>query len=355
MLYTHTLALLDKLDRPRAFYESFISQCMHVTMPNGKLDIYMMRTPRSLSELEHTVRELYAISREKAGVEPHRESIEVTVLIDGLDLERKRKMKWEVIAAPQHSFGLPKLFRSLMADSTVIQTLPVLLIKGEEEYMRERADIPLSRLQEHEPKLRTTISNPGNQFLDDVEEKEQLRLLQESEENEKVQEEHAFRANIANSQYSTVAVGGTFDHLHAGHKVLLTIGGFLARDRLIIGITGPELLRNKQYAEALQPFPSRKDAVLQFMKYVFPSLEVETEMISDIYGPTATIEDIQALVLSAETREGGQTINTLREEKGWNTLDIIEIQLVGGSEAEPEKLSSTYLRKVELARRKASL
>lgn len=38
--------------------------------------------------------------------------------------------------------------------------------------------------------------------------------------------------------YGTVVLGGTFDHLHAGHKVLLTMAVWLAQDRLIVGITG---------------------------------------------------------------------------------------------------------------------
>lgn len=37
--------------------------------------------------------------------------------------------------------------------------------------------------------------------------------------------------------YNVVALGGTFDHLHAGHKVLLTMGIFLAVKKLIIGVS----------------------------------------------------------------------------------------------------------------------
>ena len=36
----------------------------------------------------------------------------------------------------------------------------------------------------------------------------------------------------------TVALGGTFDHLHAGHKVLLTLAVYLSTKRVVIGVSG---------------------------------------------------------------------------------------------------------------------
>ena len=38
--------------------------------------------------------------------------------------------------------------------------------------------------------------------------------------------------------YPVVALGGTFDHLHAGHKILLSLAAWIARDKLIVGVTG---------------------------------------------------------------------------------------------------------------------
>ncbi|KAI9876920.1 MAG: hypothetical protein M1830_005297, partial [Pleopsidium flavum] len=59
-------------------------------------------------------------------------------------------------------------------------------------------------------------------------------------------------------KHYSVAVGGTFDHLHAGHKLLLTMTASVVEsssshsrpvDRtLTVGITGDELLRNKKFA-----------------------------------------------------------------------------------------------------------
>lgn len=48
---------------------------------------------------------------------------------------------------------------------------------------------------------------------------------------------------IAN-QYPVVALGGTFDHLHAGHKILLSMGAWLASRKLIVGVTGKSSSRN---------------------------------------------------------------------------------------------------------------
>ncbi len=38
--------------------------------------------------------------------------------------------------------------------------------------------------------------------------------------------------------FSEICLGGTFDRLHVGHKVLLTAGLILAVTRVIVGITG---------------------------------------------------------------------------------------------------------------------
>jgi len=33
-------------------------------------------------------------------------------------------------------------------------------------------------------------------------------------------------------------IGGTFDHLHEGHKILIGMAALLASDRLVIGLAG---------------------------------------------------------------------------------------------------------------------
>lgn len=38
--------------------------------------------------------------------------------------------------------------------------------------------------------------------------------------------------------YPVVALGGTFDHLHAGHKILLSMAAWIATKKVIVGVTG---------------------------------------------------------------------------------------------------------------------
>ena len=56
-------------------------------------------------------------------------------------------------------------------------------------------------------------------------------------------------------RYQVAAMGGTFDHLHAGHKILLSMAAWVAEEKLIVGVTGasvklfvlPTALRGRGY------------------------------------------------------------------------------------------------------------
>jgi phosphopantetheine adenylyltransferase len=206
---------------------------------------------------------------------------------------------------------------------------------------------------------------------------------------EQSSEETAF----ASTHHSAVAVGGTFDHLHIGHKLLLTMFAFvLAREapagdgqvksNLTIGITGDALLVNKKYAEVLESWDARRESVHRFLSSLmhfgqpddsrivtetrsvpgpnghaihvtYPSqLVIKYVQIMDPYGPTITDESITALVISKETRSGGNAVNVKREEKGWNPLEVFEVDVLDAGEEDvvdetfQSKLSSTEIRRI---------
>jgi len=192
-----------------------------------------------------------------------------------------------------------------------------------------------------------------------------------------------------------VAVGGTFDHLHIGHKLLLTMTVFAVDETVeddrtersaTIGITGDQLLINKKHAEVLESWPDRQEAVRAFLDSLlnftssppsittrddagpngisvdlhYPNnLTVKCTEIQDPFGPTITDEQISALIISGETRSGGKAVNDKRKEKGWQELEVFEVDVLDaeeeleGSEAKEgfgSKLSSTAIRE-KLARK----
>lgn len=57
-------------------------------------------------------------------------------------------------------------------------------------------------------------------------------------------------------------MGGTFDHMHLGHKLLLTQACLLTKDVLHVGVTGDNLLQKKAYSEFLESFEKRKENVV---------------------------------------------------------------------------------------------
>lgn len=106
--------------------------------------------------------------------------------------------------------------------------------------------------------------------------------------------------------YPVVALGGTFDHLHAGHKILLSMGAWIASEKLIVGVTASELLVRKPNAHLLEPLDVRMENVRQFLHRFKKGLVPFITELKDVYGPTGYDPNVQALVVSRETVPGAQ-------------------------------------------------
>ena len=147
--------------------------------------------------------------------------------------------------------------------------------------------------------------------------------------------------------YSDVVLGGTFDHLHIGHKILLTLAGLLSTHSLVIGLTADDMLRTKKFAAHIESWPMRYQNVLTFLSLVTSSqVEVDMVPLHDMYGPSGDRATLKALVVSEETIKGGPLVNAKRKENGLAELDIIVVKLATLNPDMPasEKISSTHLR-----------
>lgn len=47
------------------------------------------------------------------------------------------------------------------------------------------------------------------------------------------------------SKYNSVVLGGTFDRLHIGHKILLSEAALRARRRLVVGVTDVNMIASE--------------------------------------------------------------------------------------------------------------
>ncbi|KAF0528297.1 Nucleotidylyl transferase [Gigaspora margarita] len=153
--------------------------------------------------------------------------------------------------------------------------------------------------------------------------------------------------------YQTVAVGGTFDHLHAGHKILLTLTAWISGKRLICGVTDDCMLKNKKFKEYIEPINTRIANVSKFLNAIHQNLLYEIVPIYDAYGPTITDPDIHALVVSKETVSGADLVNDERQKRSFGILEIFVIEVISSTNPSLEevelkklKLSSTYLREL---------
>mmetsp|Transcript_26947 Transcript_26947/g.58652 ORF Transcript_26947/g.58652 Transcript_26947/m.58652 type:complete len:396 (+) Transcript_26947:378-1565(+) len=153
--------------------------------------------------------------------------------------------------------------------------------------------------------------------------------------------------------YSPVAcLGGTFDHLHAGHKVLLAVAAAIATEKMLIGVSGDPLLTNKTNAEVLEPWHNRAKVVSEFVAAMRPDLPLTLDWLPDAFGPSLWPTST-ALVVSEETAGGGQAVNDKRLELNLRPLDIVVTPLVleghAASADSPsktgEKESSSSIRK----------
>lgn len=143
--------------------------------------------------------------------------------------------------------------------------------------------------------------------------------------------------------YDYVAVGGTFDHLHSGHKLLLTTAALYTLQKLRVGVTGDALLQKKKFAEHLQPNAARKKAVSDFLHRIRGDVEFEIETIEDVSGGTDTIPDVKAIALSPETEKSLDIINELRKKNG-NLEPLAGIRIPFVRTSTGDVISSTRLR-----------
>jgi len=148
--------------------------------------------------------------------------------------------------------------------------------------------------------------------------------------------------------YNHICMGGTFDRIHVGHKILLSTALIRTKESLTVGMAGQKLLGKKTLPELIQPLEERIKGVESFLKDVNRGVELKISEIQDPFGPAIVDPLLECIVGSQETEKGCLAINQKRKEKGLSELDIHCIELVEDTDRhgdyEEEKVSSSSAR-----------
>lgn len=136
-------------------------------------------------------------------------------------------------------------------------------------------------------------------------------------------------------------IGGTFDRLHPGHHMLLA-HAFMRAQRVTIGIAQPELYQDKDYAETIQDYATREQALRNYLN-IHQLLERATLIpIDDQYGTTLTDPSIDVIIVSPSTEATAKEINTERVARQLPEMQVVVVPLVKADDGEP--ISSERIR-----------
>jgi pantetheine-phosphate adenylyltransferase len=138
-----------------------------------------------------------------------------------------------------------------------------------------------------------------------------------------------------------VALGGTFDPIHDGHRELFT-RGFELGD-ITVGLTSDDLAPDTRHDQRhIRPFEERRDALAAELERLAEPHDREWT-IRKLSEPTgiATEPQFDVLIVSPETETGGKRINEIRRERGHDPLRLEVVPHVRADDG--EIISSTRI------------
>lgn len=140
-------------------------------------------------------------------------------------------------------------------------------------------------------------------------------------------------------KFNHVVCGGTFDHLHTGHKKLLK-ACFERGIKVTIGLTSGAMIRHKSYHESIESYVMRCQNVLKFAAESKSSISLIK--LNDIYGSTLIDKSIDAIFVTEETLSGAKKINNERKKIGMEPLSIVVVPFAYDDRG--DKISSVCIR-----------
>ena len=150
--------------------------------------------------------------------------------------------------------------------------------------------------------------------------------------------------SISMSEYSLVAMGGTFDIIHKGHLTLLS-NAFAVSDKVIIGITSDEFATKKGKIP-VNKYDRRFKNLTSVISKEFPDSSFQISKLETDFGPAVLEKEVEALIVSDETSLQGNILNQLRAEKKIPPVQIIVVPMFLAKDG--VRISTTRIKNSEI-------
>lgn len=149
---------------------------------------------------------------------------------------------------------------------------------------------------------------------------------------------------ISMKKFNLVALGGTFDLIHLGHRELLRTG-FSISSKVIIGLTGDELAKRKG-KKLIHDYPQRYKILDDTIKKNFLGANYEISKLENDFGPAVLEKGVEALVVSEETAFQGDELNKLRKQRNVPAVQVIVVPMVLAKDG--KKISTSRIKNSEI-------
>ena len=150
-----------------------------------------------------------------------------------------------------------------------------------------------------------------------------------------------------NKKFKVVAVGGTFDEFHKGHRSLI-MKAFEVGEQVLIGLCSDEFVEKLDKPHLTMPYEQRLKELKNFLgKHDFLK-RAKIIPLNDIYGVTLSKGCVEALIVSKETEPTARKINEKRKELGLPALHVEIIEMVPSENHAP--ISTTRIYRGEIDR-----
>ena len=144
-----------------------------------------------------------------------------------------------------------------------------------------------------------------------------------------------------------MAVGGTFDEFHKGHRALL-IKAFEVSEHVLIGLCSDRLVESLSKPHVTASYEQRLKELSRFLRERGFLERAEIMPLNDPFGVTLSEGCVEALIVSLETEHMAVKINEERRRRGLPPLQIVTIDMIPSENHAP--ISTTRIRHGEIDR-----